>query len=291
MTSVLIIRKSTNLEQYHQLYAQKLMPAKPEARYFEFLNRAHAEHYACLDKLKTTLQSLGVKITEASRTDEWPRGPFDFILAFGGDGTLITASYGIQDATPLIGIRSSSASVGFLCAADLENVETVMRQMVEGRLNFDLRHRLKARIQRVDGSVEVSRMAALNDFLFAATSPSVTSRYRIGVGDASELHKSSGIWIATATGSSAAIAAAGGQAMSSDDPRLQFMVRELYHREEDNLKLYTGLLNPEEVEFWIENQCPSAMLALDGEKWTVALRFGDRVSFVKSEPVRIARRS
>ncbi len=289
MSSVLIIRKSTNLEQYHQLFAQKLMPAKPETRYFDFLNRAHSEHYACLDKLKTCLQSLGFSIAEASRTDEWPMGKFDYVIAFGGDGTLLTASYGIQDETPLIGVRSSTASVGFLCAADMGNVEERIKSVMDGRLPFDVRHRLKARIQRVDGTVEDSKLPALNDFLYAASTPSATSRYRIHVGSESEQHKSSGVWISTATGSSAAIAAAGGQPLPPEDERFQYMVRELYHREEDHLRLHSGVLDPRDVSFVIESQCPSAILALDGEKWTATLRFGDKVSFFPSTPVRIAR--
>lgn len=290
MLSALIIRKPTNLEQHELLRSQQMMPAQLEPSYLAFITQAHQEHYSCLEVLKANLERLGIVYAEAKRGEPWPRRKFDFIIALGGDGTLITASYGISDETPLIGIKSSSASVGYLCAADQSTLGPVMDMLVAGQLEFVPRHRLRALIERTDGRREQSPCLALNDFLFAAASPAATTRYRIANFDRIEVHKSSGIWIATATGSTAAIAAAGGVAMTPDDGHFQFRIRELYRAEGDGLMITGGFSDPHRDIFWIENHCPAAILALDGEKWETKIGFGDIIRFEAGQAVRVALR-
>jgi NAD kinase len=145
MTSALIIRKPTNLEQHQLLQAQSLVAATDPA-YLQLVTRAHDEHYACLALLKESLLQHKINFQEATRGDHWPSGDFDVVIALGGDGTLITASYGLRPGYPLIGIRSSSASVGFLCAGDQSNVRDVIRRYVEGRLMYVERKRLSAQM-------------------------------------------------------------------------------------------------------------------------------------------------
>ncbi|WP_176736971.1 NAD(+)/NADH kinase [Oligoflexus tunisiensis] len=287
MTRALIIRKPTNLEQHQQLQAQSLV-VTTDPDYLQLATRAHDEHYACLAQLKQSLQKHGIAFQEASRGDNWPQGEFDVVIALGGDGTLITASYGLRQGMPLIGIRSSSASVGFLCAGDQDNVDEVIQHFIEGRLTYVERQRLSAHITRADGHQENIQTPALNDFLFAAASPAATTRYRIGFQGRVESHRSSGIWIATATGSTAAIGAAGGVPMDAGDQHLQFLVRELYHRKEEGLVVTHGFADPTQDEFWIENHCPAAILALDGEKQVIKIHFGDVIRFAHAARVRVA---
>ncbi len=287
MTRALIIRKPTNLEQ-HQLLQQQSLVAATEPAYQQQINRAHQEHYACLDTLKTSLRRLGIQSEETSRGEDWPKGPFDLVIALGGDGTLMTASYSIHGSTPLIGIRSSSASVGYLCAGDQSNVDDVMQRYAQGKLQYVERQRLRAQILRADGKQESVQVPALNDFLFAAASPAATSRYRIAFLDRIESHRSSGVWISSATGSTAAIGAAGGTPMEAGDRQFQFLVRELYHRREEELLIIHGFADPLKDTFWIENHCPAAILALDGEKLVIKIHFGDVIRFTLADPVRVA---
>ncbi len=290
MTKALIIRKPTNLEQ-HQLLQQQSLIAFTEPHYLRQIHKAHDEHYACLESLHKSLKNFGIQSAETSRGENRPAESFDLIIALGGDGTLITASYGISDATPLIGIRSSSASVGFLCAGDQSNVHDVMQRFVEGRLKFVDRQRFSGQIQRADGKqLDQVQVPALNDFLFAAASPAATTRYRIGFQGRVESHRSSGIWVASATGSTAAIGAAGGIPMDAADQSFQFQVRELYHREEEGLLITHGFIDPLQGEFWIENHCPAAILALDGEKLVIKIHFGDVIRFTLAASVRVALR-
>lgn len=289
MKSALIIRKATKLEQHQDLQKQSLVVAT-DPQYLASVTKAHHEHYSCLETLRQSLTRLGVKFQEASLGEDWSKAKFDLVITLGGDGTLIAGSYGIHDETPLIGIRSSSASVGFLCAADQSNTDRVVEDFFADRLDFVERQRLQASIKRASGKIEQIKTVVLNDFLFAAVSPAATTRYRVGFLDRIEAHRSSGIWISTATGSTAAIGAAGGTAMEARDQHLQFKVRELYHRREENLLITHGFAMPGKDIFWIESHCPRALLALDGDKQIIKINFGDVISFLPAHPVRVGLR-
>ncbi len=286
--TALIVRKPTNLEQHQALEAQHMVKSPLDDAYRQFLERTHAEHLHSLRVLHAQLKSHGIRFDEVKAGDEKPNQSYDCVIALGGDGTLITSSYYITDSTPLIGIRSSSASVGFLCAGDHEHIPTIIEAFQNNQLRFTDRQRLIANVHRRDGRIESSQIAALNDFLFAAESPAATTKYKICFLDRIEAHKSSGIWISTATGSTAAIGAAGGTFMSAADKHFQFLVRELYQKSEEGLLLTQGFSDPTQDSFWIECQSPAAILALDGEKLVMRVGFGERINFTLASPVRVA---
>jgi NAD+ kinase len=290
MVAALIIRKPTNLEQHQALEAKKMVSSEVDPQYQEFLKKAHVEHYECLATLKAVLNDSGIVFDETLPGATKPNGNYDFVVALGGDGTLITSSYFISDSTPLIGIKSSSASVGFLCAGEKADIPSLIHAYQDGSLRYIERHRIYAHIRKRNGRQEKSTIAALNDVLFAADNPASTTRYQIGFLNRVETHKSSGIWIATATGSTAAIGAAGGTMMSPQDNHFQFLVRELYLKVEEGLLLSHGFCDPSKDLFWIESRIPNGMLALDGEKLTMKVEFGDRISFSLASPVRVARK-
>lgn len=287
-TKALIVRKPTNLEQHQALEAKHMVKTPLDDNYRHFLEKAHEEHVHSLEVLRNTLRTHGLEFQEVHAGDAKPTTQFDCVIAMGGDGTLITSSHYISDATPLIGIRSSSASVGFLCAGDHEHIPAIIEAFRSKQLRYTERQRLTAHIHRRDGSKESSSIAALNDFLFAAESPAATTKYKICFLDRIEAHKSSGIWISTATGSTAAIGAAGGTFMGPADKHFQFLVRELYQKSEEGLFLNHGFSDPKSDSFWIESQSPSSILALDGEKLVMKVGFGERISFTQATPVRVA---
>jgi len=288
MSTALIVRKPTNLEQHEALEAKHMVKVPIDDNYRHFLEMAHEGHMHSLAVLRETLDSHGINYGEVKAGESKPDLHFDCVIALGGDGTLITSSYYINDDTPLIGIRSSSASVGFLCAGDHAHIPSIIEAYQSNQLRYTERHRLRAHVHRHDGTIETSSIAALNDVLFAAESPAATTRYKITFRDRVETHKSSGIWIATATGSTAAIGAAGGTFMGPADRHFQFLVRELYQKSEEGLLLSQGFSDAHTDPFWIENQSPASILALDGEKLVMNVGFGERVSFSLANPVRVA---
>ena len=129
----------------------------------------------------------------------------------------------------------------------------------------------------------------LNDFLYTNSNPASTTRYKVKFDGRTETHKSSGLWLATATGSTAAISAAGGKVLDAADDGLQFVVRELYQFDGLNNKIYTGFFDSNEQSIEIENHCSNGILALDGERGVIKLKFGDRIRFGRAEPIHVAK--
>jgi NAD+ kinase len=92
----------------------------------------------------------------------------------------------------------------------------------------------------LDGDV-VSRRV-LNDMLFCHHCPAATTRYLIKHGKVEEEHKSSGLWIGPAAGSTAALHSAGGQVLAPASTQLQYVVREPYTPNGAQYRLTKGLI-------------------------------------------------
>ena len=154
--------------------------------------------------------------------------------------------------------------------------------------------------------------SALNDVLVAHPSPAAVSRFRLSLNsldtnyNPSFQHKdhpphpqgppvfsyncwSSGIWVSTATGSTAAMAAAGGYAMDKHSKNLQYMVREHLHEHEggkDEEKVTEhghGEMTPEQM---IELRWNSQFghIFVDGSHNVFDLALGDEVNIESHAP-------
>ena len=106
------------------------------------------------------------------------------------------------------------------------------------------------------------------------------SRYTISVGDVTEEHKSSGVWISTAAGSSAAIRSAGGVLMDPTDVRMQYVVREPYRWGGLPFVLDKGIIDG---PIRIMSKMRTGGIYLDGHREQLSLAVGDRV-FVDVHP-------
>lgn len=182
---------------------------------------ARDEHVATLAGLEAALRGLPIALERCEEADPARLLGASLVLSVGGDGTFLTAARATR-AAPILGVNSSpSTSVGHYCGATL----TTVRAHVEAILTGTSPAHALARIAvQIDGAPLPS--LALNDALFANTSPALSTRYALEVGGEVELQLSSGIWIATASGSTAAIRSAGGEVMAAGDRRLQYLVRE-----------------------------------------------------------------
>lgn len=83
--------------------------------------------------------------------------------------------------------------------------------------------------------------------MFANRTPVSSTRYALRIGDATELQLSSGIWVATASGSTAAIHSCGGEIRPMHDHRLQWRVREPYLRDGERRVLLNGFTDEIEI--------------------------------------------
>ncbi|HUT76341.1 MAG TPA: NAD(+)/NADH kinase [Polyangia bacterium] len=241
------------------------------------LVEAHDAHAESMAIIRRELERLPVDATWVHDLSGVVPDEFDLVVAVGGDGTVLHASHAIG-STPVLGLNSSpSTSVGYLTAGAASQAGRLVERALAGELPVQRLYRMEV---RVGDRVVTSR--ALNDVLVCHECPATTSRYKIRSGDRFEHQMSSGVWVATATGSTAAIGAAGGRAMRAGSRRLQFVVREPFPcGGVDRLRaprMVSGFVPPGQI-LEIRSRSTGARLYVDGPHVVFPLGFGDLVSF------------
>src|SRR5262249_26480727 len=164
----------------------------------------------------------------------------DLVISVGGDGTLLGASHYVR-AGMLLGVNSAPGdSVGHFCSANRKNFAERLDAIL------DLKWR-PVELSRLQVTLDGKPLAELrlNDGLGSHLSPGATTRYLIEVGDHFEEHRSSGVWISTAAGSTGGIGSAGGRRMPLRSRHIQFLVRELYYEPDHEYELTRGLVPPD----------------------------------------------
>lgn len=290
---VLVVSKTTNLDLHGEDIRKKIALGLLPPEDLHRLEQTHRDHYETKDRLLSAFKSAGIDCAEVSRGRFWPSlESFSVIVTVGGDGTVLEASHHILNAgLVLIGIRSSATSVGHLCAGDASMIPQIVR-MIQSADFSEAKSvaRLAAIVTNRRTGAKIHTDPILNDFLYANANPAATTRYRLHVGQRTEEQKSSGIWVATPAGSTAAIGAAGGRAVDIFGRDYQYLIRELYHPPGVIPFLLKGdKINVSETELCIENRCDHGILALDGQHGTINLEYGDMVSFVEAPPILLFR--
>ena len=239
---------------------------------------AHREHTATVEAVTAALDHLGAHTVMMGR----PHAAFDatdadLVVAVGGDGTLLAASHNIG-SIPLIGVNSSPRhSVGFFCAAQRENIDRFLGRALAGRLRGVRLTRMKV---TVNGRVRSRRV--LNEALFCHSSPAATSRYLITYGEKLEEHRSSGVWVGPAAGSTAAQYSAGGRVLSLRSRKLQLVVREPYLSAQQRLALLRFVV-ADKTSVTLRSKMHDACMFLDGPYQQIPVGLGDTVRFAASE--------
>lgn len=241
--------------------------------------QAHEENETSLSDVQAAIDERGISADVRYRAERESTQNFDLIVSVGGDGTLLDVSHAVLDR-PLMGVNSSVLSVGHFCATDARGFGAALDRWLLGSASETPMNRLEVCVNGVAHPTPV-----LNEVLFAHSCPAATSRYTITVGDEAEDHKSSGVWIATGAGSTAAIRSAGGALMHPADPRIQFVVREPYRWGETPLMLDRGI---SESPLYLTCKMRAAALYLDGHREQLELTLGDRFSVDRhASPLRL----
>lgn len=196
----------------------------------------------------------------------------DLVVTVGGDGTVFTANT-LATSVPFITVNSDpERSVGHFTRCTAETVAAAVAAWRAGTAISERLHRLEI---TVDGRV----LRILNDCLFAHSNPAVLCRYVLEADGVREFQRSSGVWISTAHGSTAAIRSAGAAPIPGHLAALLFRVREPFQgREPISVQLEGAQLPPRGLT--LTPAIPGMALYLDGPNVTVPVAPG--------VPVRIA---
>lgn len=242
------------------------------------LRSAHEDHKRSLEQARLTLQAAGVKATFRHRSGPVGVEDFDLIVTLGGDGTLLWASHLAGARLPMLAINTAPASsVGFFAAGSGDQLADLLSDFRAGRLAETKLARMRV---EVDGQVVSQRV--LNDVLFAHHNPAATTRFGLRLGEQWTDHKSSGLWVCTAAGSTGAMRSVGGRGMPPGSRRLQFLVREPYVAPGAVGGQSRGFI-PSGGCIEIESHIRTARLYMDGPREVRAVDIGSTVSLSESD--------
>jgi NAD+ kinase len=248
------------------------------------MQASHVEHMETIEEVRTALAELGLKARWSDHPHEFrvAKGS-ELVVIVGGDGTLLGASHGVGPDVPLLGINSSPEySVGFFCGAEKGHVKESLISALGGKLR-----RSELARMRVELNGQPLHDRVLNEALFCHESPAATSRYilrMVGTDDrivAEEEHKSSGVWVGPAAGSTGAQRSAGGKTLPLTSGDLQYVVREPYRPQ----RLVLGLIGDGQC-MSIKSKMRRASIFLDGDQIVHGVSIGDVVTMRRStEPL------
>jgi NAD+ kinase len=252
----------------------------------------HLDHIETIEEVRRALVDLGVDVVWHDRPHHFfIEGRCDLVVTVGGDGTLLGASHGIGPHVPLLGVNSAPAhSIGFFCAAKKGQVHEAIAAALEGGLE-----RVELTRMRVELNGEPLHDRVLNETLISSQSPAATSRYILRLQRAEkdsavhtlaeEEHKSSGLWVGPAAGSTAAQRSAGGDILPLDSSVLQYVAREPYRIYGQPLKMTLGLVRDGEV-LVVKSRMREARVFIDGDHLVHDVTIGDVIAMRRSsEPL------
>ena len=240
------------------------------------LIHAHDEHNRTADAVRDALARRGVKFKELLSAKLATAGArrlltgADFVITVGGDGTALNSSHYVRGGRLLAVNSAPRDSIGHFCYATRAD----FADKLDRALSSQSRPVKLARLEVALDRKPVAELA-LNDVLITHECPAATTRYIIEIGEREEEHRSSGLWVATAAGSTAGIKSAGGRRLPTGSRRMQYLIRELYRERGRSYDLTRGLLD-EGGEIIVASKMPEGVLYIDGSRTSYRFPFGMR---------------
>jgi len=281
---VLVIYKESAYSRY--LSARQLNRHFKKGGYWNIIQGSHQRHHDTLKVVKKALRAEGLeskwvlrdRVQVLSRVDQ----SFQFVVSVGGDGTLLDSSHHIRKI-PILGVNSDpQRSVARFSGCNAGTFRGVLKAYLQGKLKPSLVPRLEFLVND-----RKNPWFVLNDLLVSTLSPAGTSRYVLKVGSRCEEQMSSGIWISTAAGSTAAILSAGGKVLPVNAKKFQFVVREAYQKKFGPRHLLQGVL-PAAQGLEIVSRMKEGRIFVDGANLVVPFRLGDRLRVrLSNQPLKI----
>jgi len=248
----------------------------------EAMRQSHTANQHTLVAVQHALSTLGIPYDCLYRGELSPVAGYDLVLSVGGDGTFLEVARYVRDL-PLLGVNSDpERSTAAFCAARAETIRAYLEALQASQVREVRLARLQAAINK-----RLLPYYALNDVLIAHANPAAMTSYTLRIGADSEPQRSSGLWIATAAGSTAAIRAAGGRIMPLRSRQLQYLVREPYSADRCPYRLRKGIVKPE-TPLEIMSKTRRGRLFMDGPHVRFSLGLGDVLTIsTAAEPLRV----
>lgn len=300
---VVIIQKQTALERYtkRNLNIDFLDYLSQDNQNKELLHTAHNSHVesrrillTSLDKLKLRYVTLNLDELKENRLHFFSENSLDtsikpkqkVVISLGGDGTLLHASHHVGGEVKLLGINSCPKnSVGHLCAALPQNIPEILEKIfVDKSASCQQVQRLRVKL----GKYEKIPLA-LNDILISHLHPASTSRYQISILNKQrqilkeEKQLSSGLWISTAAGSTAAIASYGFPSEAFNSHKILVASREPYAAKGETNQLNKFTIDGSKESLSIFSRMRQGLVCLDGPDFCVPFGFGETIDVFAPE--------
>lgn len=204
----------------------------------------------------------------------------DAVITLGGDGTVLYAARGcVREGIPVFPVNLGE--FGFIAGIQKDEWQTALEQFLLGKAHIDVRSMLKMSV--INGAAE--HFVALNDIVVSARSAARTIMLGIEYNCATLCtYKADGIIVATATGSTAYSASAGGPIV---DPALDAFVLTPINAFSLSSR---PLVLPSNGEIGISvlpSRVKDAIITVDGQE-PVPITFGERIKIRRlKEKVRL----
>lgn len=236
-----------------------------------FYKPAHFEQEATIPVVRSALEERGIqyRVIQRGELTGDPAG-VDAVITVGGDGTFLDAAHSLLNV-PLLGVVPTSTSFGHYCLANRSNFGQILDQIQSGK-------RDPLRLLRLEASINgsVVQEPILNEVAFGKIDWHDMSRYLVTARGTHEEHKSNGMFIGPASGSTGWLSSAGAPALPITARQFIYQIILPWQPPGVRYKLGSGILDQGE-EFTIQVKMADANISIDGKYITYPLKFGDRL--------------
>ncbi len=234
------------------------------------MRQSHRTHCDNLDRVCEELTRRDLSFDRIHRGEVDSTEEYDLIMPVGGDGTVLDISHRVEDI-PVLAINSHpTSSVGYFCAGVADEISTLLDRTLEARWEPLHLQRFHVCIDDEDCSPPI-----LNDVLISHSNPAAVSRYLLRIGeDSAEQQRSSGIWISTPAGSTAAIRSAGGFVLPIESNCMEYLVREPYPMPGERYRFGRGVLEADD-QFEVISKMEEGHIYMDGPHISRSFSIGE----------------
>ena len=284
VTRALVVYKKSYYELYGYTQRAGRFAALQDHRQaiIEAMQHSHEENQRTLVAVQAAFEAVGMPYDCLYRGELTSVAGYDLVLSVGGDGTFLEVARHAPDL-PILGVNSDpERSTAFFCAANRSTIHAHLEALLTRKVG-------EVRLARMQVTINDRLLPyyALNDLLVAHANPAAMTSYTIQLGTISEPQRSSGLWIATAAGSTAAIRAAGGRMLPLRSRKLQYLVREPYNGGRYRYCLLRGMVRPG-TPLEVTSKTRRGRLFMDGPHLRFSLGLGDLLTVTTAAtPLRV----